>query len=158
MAITLKNKDQDRIINLIPTNLYKTALVIIDKAEEINHNQLHQLFPAANFSFLSMRAEKQDKGTGQNYTLHGSDLRFGFLKNDRLKALLRTNYDILIDLSNHKKLHYFSSRALANLKTGCFDKPNNHIYDLLVNKYDTNKEIVEAITKQIDKLTLNKIK
>lgn len=149
---------EDRKINLLPTNMYETVLVIINKAEQIQHNLLHQAFPAASFSFLSMRNEKQDRSSGSNYTLHKSDIRFGRIKNDRLKTLVNTNFDLLIDLSEHSKLNDFSQVLNANLKAGCFDKQQNNNLDILVKYSLTLKDVVKDIAQQIDKLTLNKKK
>ena len=158
MAFLKKNQvanDQERIITLLPASKYKSVIVIIEKAEQIRHNVLHQAFPAATFSFLTIRSSKEDSSSGHNYTFHKSDKRFRKIKNDRLKSLLRTKFDLLIDLSDRQNLSYFSETINASLKTGCFDRVNNYNFDILVKNSPSMEDIVINIAKQIDKLTLN---
>lgn len=145
----------ERKINLLPTNLYESIVVIINKAEQIRHNQFHLLFSNASFTFLTLRSEKTDDSNGLNFTLHKSDLRFGSIKNERLKTLLNQKFDLLIDLSNHTKLSYFSRNINANLKAGCFDKKSNQDFDLLVKHNESVANIVDDLAKQINILTLN---
>ncbi|MFK8039022.1 MAG: hypothetical protein AB8B74_12075 [Crocinitomicaceae bacterium] len=151
-----KNNHIERKINLLPVIQYKNIIVIINKAEQIRHNQLHLLFSNASFSFLTLRSEKTDDSNGLNFTLHKSDFRFGTLKNDRLKILIKQEFDLLIDLSNNKNLSYFSRVINAGLKTGCFNRANNQNFDLLVKHQDSIEKIINDIANQINILTTNK--
>lgn len=151
-----KSKEEDRKIILLPAAQYESIIVIIDKAEQIRHNQLHKLFPVATFSFLTTRSEKEDKSSGQNYTFRSSDRRFGMIKNERLKELLQRNFDLLIDLSDQSKLSLFSKIINANLKVGVFDKEENFNFDLLIKKTDAVEQMLESIAGQLNILTLNK--
>ena len=150
-----KTKAVDRQIKLLPSHHYESVILIINKAEQIRHNALHQLFPSAKFTFLTLRNEKADDSSGLNYTYHKSDFRIGALKNERLKMLLTNTFDLLIDLSDHQKLSYFSRQINANLKAGCFDKNNNQSFDLFVQKNPNSEEVLNSIADQINKLTLN---
>jgi len=147
-----------RIIKLLPLNAYKSILVIIDKAEQIRHNQFHQKFPCADFTFLTIRSEKQDDSSGKNYTFHKNDKRFGKIKNDRLLSLMALNFDLIIDLSEKKDLKYFCENISANLKAGCFNTDLNFNLDLLVNNTGTTENVIDNLAKQIQKLTLNNTK
>ncbi|MDX1350157.1 MAG: hypothetical protein R3279_07920 [Putridiphycobacter sp.] len=146
----------DRKIILLPADQCRTVLVIINKAEQIRHNQLHQLFPKAIFTFLTVRSEKKDNSSGQNFTFHKSDIRFGRVKNERLKDLMAIDFDLLIDLSEHPKLARFSTKLIAHLRAGTFDKTHNYNFDLLVKNSTAIEEIINTIAKQLNLLTLNK--
>lgn len=146
----------ERKIHLLPTKMYHNIVVIINKAEQIRHNQFHLLFSNANFTFLTLRSEKKDDSNGLNFTFHKSDFRLGVIRNERLKTLLNQEFDLLIDLSNHKNLSYFSQNIDASLKVGCFDKSNNQNFDLLVKNHESVANIVDDLAKQINTLTLNK--
>ncbi|MFK8045136.1 MAG: hypothetical protein AB8B72_06560 [Crocinitomicaceae bacterium] len=149
------SSDQNRTIKLLPLLSYKSILVIIDKAEQIRHNQLHHTFPSAEFTFLTIRTERQDKSSGKNYTFHSGDKRFGKVKNDRLLTLLSLQFDLLMDLSHNKNLKYFCRNVPANLKAGCFNSDSNYNLDLLVNNRGTVENLIDGIAEQIHKLTLN---
>ncbi len=145
-----------RNIVLLPRTEYKDIIVIINKPEQINHNLFHQYFPNATFSFLSNRTEKEDNSKGMNYTLHKKDFFFRTLKNERLKNLTKKSFDLLIDLNEvNDKLIYFVENINANLKIGCFDKPKNHLFDILTKPADEIVDVINAMVKQIDILTLN---
>ncbi|MFD1550673.1 hypothetical protein DNU06_06295 [Putridiphycobacter roseus] len=145
-----------RNIALLPRPAYKEVLVIISKSEQINHNLLHQYFPNATFSFLSNRTEKEDNSKGMNYTLHKKDFFFKTLKNERLKNLTKKTFDLLIDLNeDNDKLIYFVENINAGLKIGCFNKPNNHLYDILTKPSLEIVDVVNSMVKQLDILTLN---
>ena len=152
-------RPDDRNIKILPRVDYKTVLVIIDKPEQINHNLFHQLFPHAEFSFLSNRTEKEDNSNGFNYTCHKKDFFFKKLKNDRLANLLNKSFDLLIDLNEtNTKLMYFTENIEAGLKMGCFNQPYNFQFDMLVEPSSEIANIIKTMVKQIDVLTqtLNK--
>ncbi len=155
MKSSKKNKTHVKEINLVPSHLYESVILIINKAEQIRHNALHHLFPSAKFTFLTLRTEKTDNSSGLNYTLHKSDFRIGILRNDRLKTLLKNEFDLLIDLSDHPKLSYFSLNINANLKAGCFNKYNNQHFNLFVENHEDSEIVLKLIEEQINKLTLN---
>ncbi len=150
-----KKKNTSRRIVLRERSDFKKLIVLIDNPENIVHNVLHKQFPNAEFSFLTNRSEKVDISTGKNYTFNKKDFKFATLKNERLKDLLLQEFDLLIDLSqSNDNLRYFAEHIKADLKIGCFDTSKNYLYDILVEKKENIRKILEQIKIQLDLLTI----
>lgn len=139
---------------LVPISLIKKVIIIVDKPERIRHNQLIKSFPNSEFTFLTNRTEKVDNSTGNNFTIHRKDFSFTKLKNERIKLLLETDFDLLIDLNLNKgNLKKIAKQVKSTLKCGCFDTPKNGYLDLLVKQNNDLAEVILSIQKQIDLLT-----
>ena len=129
-----------------------SILVLADNNLPLIESQLKTFFPHSSFYFLTVRKEKEDKSSGQQFTYHNSDLAFGNFKNDRLNQLSIQSFELLIDYNTKpSELDFFIQIINANLISGHSNSEKNYLYDILLD----GNNMIENLYKQLNTLTNN---
>ena len=151
------NKIADkRDIRISAIGKYSSVLILLDKKDLTIKKKLESIFENSEISMLYKRVEKDLplKEKKNIYSYHKSDLGFGNLKRERLVKLLYKKFDLVIDFSIHTtEYNYFVKKSKSTLKIGDLHSTKNYLYDLLVDKGNSNTDFIENIKLQINTLT-----
>ena len=150
--------NRDRKIEILPIDKTHNILIVIDNftKDQIIRNHLQLIFEKSKITTLSFRNEKVDDSNGFFYSFHSSDIGLGKIKNERLIGLTNTNFDLMIDfVSKPTELDYFVQKANSSLKIGDLHSSKNYLYDLLLERGNSDSDFIENIKKQLLLMTNN---
>ena len=151
------NKIADkRDIRISAIGKYSSVLILLDKKDLTIKKKLESIFENSEISILYKRVEKDLplKEKKNIYSYHKSDLGFGNLKRERLVKLLYKKFDLVIDFSIHTtEYNYFVKKSKSTLKIGDLHSTKNYLYDLLVDRSNSDSDFIENIKLQINTLT-----
>lgn len=141
----------------IPTiDKFYSALIILDKKDMAIKAKLESIFTNSKISILYKRTEEEVPSEENKYiySYHKSDLGFGKIKREQLLGLLHTNFDVVIDFSsNTTEFNYFVKKSKSTLKVGDLHSTKNYLYDLLVDRSNSDSDYIENIKLQINTLS-----
>jgi hypothetical protein len=135
---------------------YYSVLILLDQNDSIIKNELASIFKNSKISTLYNRTTKELPSAEDKYTYsyHKSDLGFGKIKRERLLGLLHSNFDLVIDFSiNTTEFNYFVKKSKSTLKIGDLHSTKNYLYDLLVDRSNSDSNFIENIKLQINTLS-----
>ena len=150
--------DRNRKVEILPIEKVHNILIVINDSEnfQIIKNHLLVVFQKSKITTLSYRDKKNDSSNGFHYSFHTSDIGLGKIKNERLIGLINTNFDLMIDFtSKPTELDYFVQKSNCTLKLGNLHSSKNYLYDLLIEKGNSNSDFIENIKTQILLLSNN---
>lgn len=150
-----KSITTQRKVSILPVENYRSILIISNEADDTLEKNITSAFKNSNITQLYSRSEKiEDSSNNDNiYTYHISDLGFGSITNQRLLDLLDKDFDLIIDFSDKiTEFNYFIKIATTPLKIGDLHSTKNYLYDLLVDRGNSNSEFIKNITLQINTL------
>jgi len=137
---------------VLPPEKVNSILVLAENNLPLIESQLKSFFPHSDFYFLTVRKEKEDKSSGQQFTFNKSDLAFGSFKNERLNQLSKQSFELLIDYNiKPSELDFFIQIINANLICGHSHSEKNYLYDILLD----GNNMIENLYKQLNTLTNN---
>ena len=141
----------------IPTiDKYHSILILLDKNDLSLKKELESIFKNSKISILYNRKKEElpIKEEKYIYSYYKSDLGFGKIKRERLLGLLYTNFDLVIDFStNTTEFNYFVKKSKSTLKIGDLHSTKNYLYDLLVDRSNSDSNFIENIKRQINTLS-----
>jgi len=147
---------EKRDIQISAIEKYYSVLILLDKKDLSIKNKLESIFENSEIAMLYKRVEKDLplKEKKNIYSYHKSDLGFGNLKRERLVKLLYRNFDLVIDFSSQTaEFNYFVKKSKSTLKIGDLHSTKNYLYDLLVDRSNSDYDFIENIKLQINTLT-----
>ena len=149
-----KNNASKRTVRLKLPGKFETVLIV----SEVNNEQVLRsaaaVFPNAEIKALSVRTKKHDESPQFRYTIHPVDFSLtGALKNDKLKRLFNTNFDLIVDLSEESVLlKHFLGGLKSELVVGKMGSPNEDLHDLLLEPGDNDESFLITIKTQLNLL------
>jgi len=152
----INNISIKRTVRILPIENYHSILIVQNETNDALIKSIESIFTTSKITQLHSRIEKEDTTTNNNYvyTYHVSDLGFGKIKNERLLGLLNTNFDLVIDFSNKiTEFNYFIKISKASLKIGNLHSTKNYLYDILVERGNSDTDFIDNIKLQINTLS-----
>jgi|GEM_PF-2019054 len=152
----INNISIKRTVRILPIENYHSILIVQNERNDTLIKSIESIFTTSKITQLYSRIEKEDTLTNSNYvyTYHVSDLGFSKIKNERLLGLVNTNFDLIIDFSNKiTEFNYFIKISKASLKIGNLHSTNNYLYDILVERGNSDTDFIDNITLQINTLS-----
>lgn len=151
----LRKMKQERKVFLKPSIHYKNVLLLSKTKHAIPEDLLKKTFPSAQFMSLSIKTLKKDEVTpsGELYISYADFNYLGKLKNENLKAQLKNQFDLVIDLSDSDPILMMC--IFVSEPSFIIGKLNAKypIHDLAVDGSESHRLFIENIRKQIDLLT-----
>ena len=146
-----------KLLSLGNIDSYKKILFVSEEERESYKSTVQKFFPKSKVHHLYLRPIKTDRTIGHNYSIHESDFNIaGKLKNDKLRLLRKTNFDLILDLTESSVyLNYFIYEIPSKLIIGRIDAENSKLHDLYVEYGTNDDEFLTNITNQIALLTEN---
>ncbi len=145
-----------RDIKVLPVEKYHSILILFDQEELLIKEQLESIFESSKISMLYRRTESDLPVEEKKYiySYNKSDLGFGKIKRERLLGLLYTNFDLVIDFSTDiTEFNYFVKKSKSTLKIGDLHSTKNYLYDLLVDRGNSDSDYIDNIKLQINILS-----
>jgi len=152
----INNTSVKRAVRVLPVENYHSILIVQNGADDNLIKNIESIFKNSKVTQLYSRTEKEPTTNDTNYiyTYHASDLGLGKIKNERLLGLINTNFDLVIDFSDKiTEFNYFVKISKALLKIGNLHSTKNYLYDLLVEKGNSNSDFIDNIKLQINTLS-----
>lgn len=152
----ISKNEPKRDIKILPINAYHNILIVVDSSNNAPQLKTHLelVFQNAKFTNLTFRDNKIDESNGFTFTFHATDMGFGKIKNERLLGLINSNFDLVIDfVSKQTELDFFVQHSKSALKIGNLSATKNYLYDLLVEKGQSDSDFIENIKTQINLLS-----
>lgn len=130
-------------------------LFVSDKADDDLFKKIGLLFINAEVSHLFERKEKEDQTAQFRYSIHLSDFNLtGVVKNDKLNRLFKTEFDLILDLSQNSDLiPLVINRLSSSLFIGKMNAKNEELYDLFFEHTGSTDEFLKLVIEQLNKLT-----
>ena len=115
--------------------------------------QVELKFINAEVNGLYFRKSKEDNSAQFRYSVHPSDFNFtATIKNDKLKKLTQSRFDLVVDLSSEPKIFVeFVSILNANLIISVLGKEDEKLCDLF---FEFGKSEIDYIDNCVKKLNL----
>ena len=144
---------QKRQAKLVSPENVLSLLVMANEDPDYLSGELRRLFPNARISYCYPRSEKNSTAPQGAYDYHPSDLNLtGKVKSDKLQELLRSSFDLVLDLSDKNLIgdYLFQQLKLGfSIGFSCYDQDEKH--DLIVRG---NTDAVTCIQAAKQHLTL----
>jgi hypothetical protein len=125
---------QKRLARLVPPEDVLTLLIMANEDPHYLSGELRRLFPNARISYCYPRSQKTSEAPQGTYDYHPSDLNLtGKVKSDKLQELLRSSFDLVLDLSDKNLIGDFLFQQIKvgfSIGFSCFDQDEKH--DLIV--------------------------
>ncbi len=139
---------------------FKRLLVIAENNKSELLQPLNKVFKTAKIDFLYIRSTKEDESEKGKYSVHLVDFNLtGKSKNEKLTHLLRTPFDLILDLSTENELlAYLLQQVNSGFIIGQTNAANAFMYDLMVAQSSDELAFIKTVEEQLKRLTTNDTK
>lgn len=131
------------------------VLIISNSENESLFKSAETVFVNAELNALFLRKQKEDNSSQFRYSVNSSDFNLtGGLKNDKLTKLLRSHFDLVIDLSNDSELlKYFLQTIESDLVIGKLGNAVDELHDLFFEFGSNEENFLTTIKTQLNHLS-----
>jgi hypothetical protein len=147
----LRKKIAKRTARLLSPEKVNSLLYIADENPVHFKEEIQRQFPHAQISFLYPRKEKNSDAPQGHYDYHNADLNLtGKIKSDKLNEVLRTRFDLILDLSDRNPIGDFLFRQLEyGFSIGCSIKDQEEKHDLIIRGSGDELACIHAANTQL---------
>lgn len=147
-------QNEQRSVHIKKPEQFSKILVVAQAENNELIKQVELKFINAEVNGLFQRRNKNDESSQFRFSVHPSDFNFtATIKNDKLKKLLQTKFDLIVDLSSKSELLTEIVQCLnSDLSIGILGQEAEKCCDLFFEFGKNEKEFIEHCAKQLNLL------
>ena len=150
-----KSVAKNRQVKIKLPQEFLKVLIISNNENDSLYKSAETVFLNAEVNALFLRKQKEDHTSQFRYSVNASDFNLtGVLKNDKLNKLIRSHFDLVVDLSNDSELlNYFLHTIESDLVIGKLGNTVDDLHDLFFEFGANELSFLTTVKTQLNHLS-----